>query len=60
MVGAIALTFLLQIAIVYVPFLQNIFQTTALSLQEILLCLAFSTIVFWAVELKKWVVARRA
>lgn len=51
---AVLLTFGLQMATIYVPFLQGIFHTQPLSIWELLVCLAVSTIVFWAVEIEKW------
>jgi len=54
MVGAVLLTFVLQLAVIYVPFLQRAFDTQALTLNELLLTLAASAIVFIAVELDKW------
>jgi Ca2+-transporting ATPase len=53
--GAVLLTFLLQLALIYVPFLQKIFLTYPLTLQELLLCIALSSVVFHAAELGKWV-----
>ncbi|MCA9172901.1 MAG: cation-translocating P-type ATPase [Planctomycetales bacterium] len=53
MVGSLALTFGLQLAVVYWPPLQSIFKTTALGAMDLMLCIALSTIVFWAVEGKK-------
>jgi Ca2+-transporting ATPase len=58
LLGAVLLTFALQIAVVYVPFLQNLFGTVALSLGELLLSLVLSTVVFWGVELEKWLMRR--
>jgi Ca2+-transporting ATPase len=55
LIGAVALTFVLQLAVVYVPFLQTIFQTVALSPLELVICLGVSTLVFWAVEAVKWI-----
>lgn len=55
LIGAVVLTFALQMAVVYVPFLQNIFGTTALTFGELLLSLGLSTIVFIVVELVKWI-----
>ena len=51
---AIALTFLLQLALIYVPFLQSFFGTVALGAGELALSLALSVIVF-AIEIEKWV-----
>ena len=53
LIGSVALTFGLQMAVVYWPPLQSIFKTTALSAGELGLCIALSTIVFWAVEAHK-------
>lgn len=54
MLGAVLLTFVLQIALVYVPFLQVFFETVPLTINELLLTLAASSTVFIAVELDKW------
>lgn len=58
--GAFILTVILQLLVVYVPFLQPIFKTEALDVWELLLCLALSSVVFWAVELEKWIKRRRS
>jgi Ca2+-transporting ATPase len=55
LLGAVVLTFLLQMAVVYVPFLQGIFDTVPLSAEQLLLSLGFSTIVFIVVEVVKWI-----
>lgn len=54
-VGAVLLTFALQMAVIYVPFLQDIFRTQSLSLLELAICIGLSSIVFWAVEIEKLV-----
>ncbi len=54
LLGAVLLTFVLQMAVIYVPFLQNLFKTNALSVGELLLSLVLSTAVFWGVEVEKW------
>lgn len=56
--AAVALTFGLQLAVIYLPFLQQIFSTVALSLTELTGCVVASTLVFWAVEGKKWLARR--
>ena len=53
LLGSVALTFGLQMAVVYWPPLQEIFKTTSLSGMELVMCLALSTVVFWAIELQK-------
>lgn len=56
--GAVFLTFLLQMSVVYLPFMNDIFRTKPLSLQELGICLFMSMIVFHAVEFEKWVKMR--
>jgi len=56
--GAVLLTLGLQMAVIYVPFLQDIFHTQSLTLNELLTCLGLSSVVFWAVESEKWVKRR--
>lgn len=56
--AAVVLSFLLQIAVVHVPFLNTAFGTTALSLDQWLVCVAMASVVLWLSELRKLV--RRA
>lgn len=58
MMGAVLLTFLLQMATIYVPALNPIFKTQPLDVDELILCLALSTIVFFSVEIEKWLIRR--
>ncbi len=53
LLGAVALTLVLQLATIYVPWLQPIFRTQALSAAELVLCLGLAAIVFVAVEVEK-------
>ncbi len=50
---AVLLTLVLQLLVTYVPFLQRVFYTKPLSPVELGICLAASTVVFWATELAK-------
>ncbi|HEY9827588.1 MAG TPA: cation-translocating P-type ATPase, partial [Stenomitos sp.] len=59
LLGAVLLTFGLQLLVVYVPFLQEIFITEALSLQDLGLCIVLGSAVMWVIELKKWVTRHR-
>jgi Ca2+-transporting ATPase len=52
--GAVVLTVLLQFALVYVPFLQDIFGTQNLDATHILIAVALSTVIFWVIEIQKW------
>jgi P-type Ca2+ transporter type 2C len=53
--GAVALTFLLQMATIYVPALNGIFKTQPLGATELAAALALAAVVFVAVEVEKWV-----
>ena len=53
LLGALVLTFALQMAIIYVPSLNPVFHTAPLTFEELLITLALSSIVFWAVEAEK-------
>ena len=59
LVGAVLLTFALQMAVVYVPFLQDIFRTESLTFIELLICVGLSSLVFLAVEIEKWIKRRK-
>ncbi len=54
MVFAVLTTFVLQLALIYVPFLQRVFRTVALTAGELAICLLASTVVFFSVEIYKW------
>jgi Ca2+-transporting ATPase len=54
LLGAVILTSGLQMLVIYNPFFQKIFETHALSLSELAISIALSTVVFWAVEVEKW------
>ncbi|MEY3871878.1 MAG: hypothetical protein RLZZ296_873 [Pseudomonadota bacterium] len=53
LLGAVALSFALQMATIYVPFLNPVFKTQPLSASELGLCLAAAAVVFVVVELEK-------
>jgi P-type Ca2+ transporter type 2C len=53
LLGAVLLTFVLQLAVIYLPFLQEVFGTVTLPLPYLLLSLLLSVIVFIAVEVEK-------
>ena len=59
LIGAVFLTLGLQMAVIYTPFLQDIFRTQALTITELIICLGLSSIVFWAVEIEKWFKRRK-
>jgi P-type Ca2+ transporter type 2C len=59
MVVAVLLTFILQLVLLYVPFFQKVFRTEPLSVENLLICLGASTIVFIAGEIAKWINRQR-
>ncbi|MEI6970286.1 MAG: cation-translocating P-type ATPase [bacterium] len=58
LIGAVALTVVLQLALIYVPILQRAFKTVSLSAVDLAVCIVLSTTVFWAVELEKLIKRR--
>jgi len=59
LVWAVLSTLVLQMLVVYVPFLQGIFKTVALSPAELGVSLALSSVVFLAVEMAKILAGHR-
>ncbi|GAB4124646.1 MAG: cation-translocating P-type ATPase [Raineya sp.] len=53
LLGTAILNFLLQLALIYIPFFQEIFVTQALSLSELTLCIGVGLVVFHVIELEK-------
>jgi P-type Ca2+ transporter type 2C len=51
--GAVALSLLLHVAVIYVPFLQNAFSTVSLTGADWLRCAAVASSVLWLRELSK-------
>jgi len=60
LVGAFLLTLALQMATIYVPFLNPIFKTEPLTFNELTLTLVLSSVVFIAVEIEKLIKRLRA
>ena len=56
----VVVTAIVQLALIYVPFLQPIFETTALNATELAVVLLVTPIPFIAVEIQKWIARRRA
>lgn len=55
LVATIALTFILQMLAIYLPYANKIFKTQPLSAVELLICIGISSIIFFAVEIEKWI-----
>ncbi len=55
----VVVTAIVQLAFIYVPFLQPVFETESLGLQELLVVALVTPIPFIAVEIEKWFFRRR-
>lgn len=60
MLGAVLLGLALQLAVIYLPALNLIFHTQPLPLFDLLICLALSSLVLWAVEFEKYLKRQNA
>jgi Ca2+-transporting ATPase len=56
MLGAITLTVALQLMVIYVPLFNDLFNTQPLTWGELGITVAVSSLVFWAVEIQKFVI----
>jgi Ca2+-transporting ATPase len=56
LLGAVVLTFALQMTTLYVPALSRVLKTVPLSLGELLGCVGLASLVFVAVEAEKWLI----
>ncbi|WP_336514071.1 cation-translocating P-type ATPase [Pollutibacter soli] len=63
LLGAVVLTIILQLGVIYLPFANKLFKTQPLTLSEILVCFGVAAVLFHAVEFEKlirrWVIKRR-
>ncbi|MFN3395294.1 MAG: cation-translocating P-type ATPase [Thermodesulfovibrionales bacterium] len=55
LLGAVLFSFISQMATIYIPFLNPVFKTEPLTLKELIITLLLSSIVFFAVEIEKYV-----
>jgi len=60
LLGAVLATILLQLAIVYTPWLQGFFQTVPLTPRDLLVSVGLSSVIFVAVEIEKGLLRLRA
>jgi Ca2+-transporting ATPase len=52
---SVSITFLLQISVIYLPFMNSIFKTQPLTIKELGICIGGAVILFHAIELEKWI-----
>ncbi len=50
---------LVQLSVIYVPVLHDIFRVKSLDFPELVLCFALASVVFWAVELEKLLIRKK-
>ncbi len=58
LLSAVVITFVLQLATIYVPSLNSLFHTQPLTAGELAICLTLSSVVFFCVEIEKWLIRR--
>ncbi len=58
MLWAVLSTFVLQLAVIYVPFLQFTFETYPLRIAELLGSLAIASLMLFGAEIEKWIMNR--
>jgi P-type Ca2+ transporter type 2C len=56
---AVIATIILQGALIYVPFLRDLFELKPLDYRQVLVAFALASIIFWVIELQKWVLRWR-
>jgi Ca2+-transporting ATPase len=59
LIGAVLSSFTLQMATIYIPFLNPVFKTQPLGLDELLITLVSSSMIFFVVEIEKFVKRRK-
>jgi Ca2+-transporting ATPase len=60
LLAAVALTFVLQLLAIYAPLFQGFLETEALPIADLAIAIALSTIIFWGVEVEKWLARRKS
>lgn len=58
LLGMVVITFLLQLVAIYVPFFEDFFQITPLSLEQLGICVLLGLVVFGLIEVQKRIFVR--
>ncbi len=58
LLGAVLLTFAMQLAVIYVPVFNGIFHTQPLPMYDLMICVLLSSVVLFAVETEKFLVRK--
>jgi P-type Ca2+ transporter type 2C len=58
LLGAVALTFALQLAIIYIPVFNPVFKTEPLTAGELIYCVIAPSPILFGVEMEKWMVRK--
>lgn len=58
LLGAVLLTVVLQLMVIYVPAFNTIFKTDPLPIYDLGICVLLASIVFFVVEIEKWMIRR--
>jgi Ca2+-transporting ATPase len=53
LIWSVVLTNVLQLGVIYLPFMQKIFDTHPLNVFELIVCLLASAVIFFSIELSK-------
>jgi P-type Ca2+ transporter type 2C len=59
LMGLVILVIVLQLLVLYVPFLDQFFNIVPLSPAQLLVTILLGSLAFWAIEVEKWILRRR-
>lgn len=54
LIGSVLLVFIVQLGVIYLPFMNTVFNTQPLNMKELAICMVPPLIIFHCVELEKW------
>jgi P-type Ca2+ transporter type 2C len=59
LVGLVILVILLQLLVIYLPFLDRFFNIVPLTPEQLLITIGLGSLAFWAIEIEKWIIRRK-